>query len=224
VINFDDDREHETLTSSWLDTVPASKIASIINNNINEDAVFRLRSSPRVREQFQKIITSRIAQNTNNGDVQINLNEDATSPLSPAAKVLLGDASSATLLARIIGAQIHGAALKQLITKSEIEDMEQWLGRSIYVFALRQSQNVPSGLVERKQDKNLTASIQGDGLAVLSGWVRRQSPSNRTKIELLHGDILTISGLNNDLADKIGSVLSDTLVQEAASAYAKLNG
>jgi hypothetical protein len=223
VINFGDDRQSKTQISTWLDTVPASKIVNILGCDINEAAISRLRSSSRIKNQFHKIVTSRIAQSTGSNSSEFNIHEDAPSSTSPAATILLSDAASATKLARIIGAQIHGASLRQLITKSETEDMEQWLGRGIFVFALRQSQNVPNGLVQRNAQQNLTDAIQNDGLMVLSSWVKRQNSSNRTKIELLHGDILTNSPLNSDQSDKIGSVLSDSLVQEAASAYAKLN-
>ncbi len=223
MINFGNDRENEQPSSSWLDTVPASKIASILGGDIHEAAIVRLRSSSRVKNQFQKIVMSRIAQNTGSNSAEFDIHEDAPSSTSAASKFLLSDASSAIKLARIIGAQIHGVSLRQLITKSEIEDMEQFLGKGIYVFALRQSQNIPSGLAQRNVEQNLTDAIQNDGLQVLNSWIKRQHSSNRTKIELLHGDILTNSPLNSDLSDKIGSVLSDSLVQEAASAYAKLN-
>jgi hypothetical protein len=219
VINFEGDRESEQLSSTWLDTVPASKIASILDRGINDAAISRLRSSPRVKSQFQKIVLSRIAQNTGSSEAEIDFNHEDSSPVSQAVKILLKDAACGVKIARIIGAQIHMSSLRQLITKSEIEDMEKWLGSGVFAFVLRQAQNIPKDLSNYKTLQSLNDTIQNDGLAVLSQWVSRQNSSTRTKIELLHGDILTISPLNSDLIDKIGTVLSDNLVQAAATVY-----
>ncbi len=212
--------------SEWLDTVPASRIASLLNStirpqDIDETAISRLRSSTRVGPVFKKILLSRL--NKNSKTQSLIPGSANTASLNPAIQVLLSSPSSAENLAKIIGALIHGSSLRQLITKAEIESMQQWLGRDIYIFALRQLPNMPTNMVLSKPHQSLSQTIHNDGLSILTGWVNRQNEADRTKIELLHGDILTINALNEELEEKIGSVLSDSLVQEAVAAYKKLN-
>ena len=211
--------------ADWLDTVPASRIAGLLNSailaqDIDEIAISRLRSSPRVGSAFKKILFSRMNKNTGSSD----FSSSGSSPSqNPAIKILLNAPSSAEIIAKIIGAQIHASSLRQLITKAEVETMQQWLGRDIYRFALRQSANLPTNMIVNKPNQSLSQSIQTDGASILLSWVQRQTEADRSKIELLHGDVLTINPLNEELEDEIGTELSDSLVQEAVTAYKSLN-
>ncbi len=217
--------DHTSKDADWLDTVPASRIASLLNSHIgpqdiDETAIVRLKSSQRVGPVFKKIlldrlkITSKVPTAKSNG---------TNAPSHPAVQILLSSPSSAENIAKIIGAQIHASSLRRLITKAEVESMQQWLGREIYIFALKQLKTMPINFNLEQPHQSLSQTIRNDGISILFGWVKRQNEADCTKMELLHGDILTINALNEKLEEKIGSVLSDSLVHEAIAAYKSLN-
>ena len=216
---------HENQDTEWLDTVPASRLAGLLNSNIqpqdiDETAISRLRSSQRVGSIFKNILLSRLSKNAGVHNFQ---SQSLNSSQNPAIQVLIRSPSSAETIAKIIGAQIHASSLRQLITRAEIESMQQWLGRDIYRFALQHQQNMPLDVGLKKPQVSLSQTIQNNGTSVLFGWLQRQNEADRSKVELLHGDILTINALDKDLEEKIGTELSDSLIHEAVTAYKNLN-
>ncbi len=188
-----------------------------MNNKVSEACISRLKVSNRVNDRFKTLIMARLSRGAASDNEHFSLNENENSQTD----ILLKDENSGLKLSKMIGAQIHVSALRQLITKAELEAIEKWLGLNVFRFALRGSYPVPQNLMIRKAGQPLSEAIQNDGAAILSRWVAKQNSGVRAKIELMHGDILTVLDAHSEVTKKISDVLGDNLVKQAIESYDK---